>query len=351
MSAPRYLWTLAAGLAGFFAVAAVVAVALDPFGIFSSEERIRPARNDNDRLIKPFDPVVRPARVIFAGTSRTKQGLDPAELARDAGVLVYNAGIDGGPLAESAALARFHARYVRGLRHVYLELFPVGNLLSTNTSNVGPQPSDLLRLILSGSAQLAAFRMIFPQEATQPYTHLSGFGPASYPCAKCTFDAFLDQAHWRKPAMDFELEADLAPFLKRLRDDAAAHGVELRYYLPPLHSWVAYSYFARGSWQALEALKLQLAGVGGVHDFLRFDEFTDEPPATQMRYWLEAWHYSPELGERMALPMMGNRPVASRGFGSELSPATVQEELAAWRAERDAWSARNPAVVARFRAK
>jgi hypothetical protein len=53
----------------------------------------------------------------------------------------------------------------------------------------------------------------------------------------------------------------------------------------------------------------------------------------------------------MALTLMRHGPAASRGFGAELSPATVQEELAAWRAERDAWSARNPAVVARFRAK
>lgn len=363
MAPGKYVATLAAGVAAVFTLAASLALLLDPFGVFTRErsagdEKLRPSRNDNDRLIKLYDPLARPAALIFAGTSRTKQGIDPAAIESLAGAAVYNAGIDASELAESLRQARFHARHVAGLRRIYVELFPLGQRLSGRGAfeayTAVQHASNLVLLTLSGSAQWAAAQTVLANRAVRsgaavaPFTRLSGFYPASYPCAGCRLDAFVDQAHWRGAAMDFDIGPDLSGALRKIRDDAAARGVEIRYYLPPLHAWVAYSYFARGTWEALEKLKLELAGLGGVRDFLRFNEIADEPPAPQMKYWLETWHYGPELGRLMAAAMLGRGPAVPANFGPSLDPATIASELAAWRAERDAWSARNPGVVERY---
>lgn len=57
------------------------------------------------------------------------------------------------------------------------------------------------------------------------------------------------------------------------------------------------------------------------------------------------------LGEAMVQAMLGApaelRPV---NFGRLIEPATVEAEILAFRAERDAWTTRNPAVIERYRA-
>jgi hypothetical protein len=127
--------------------------------------------------------------------------------------------------------------------------------------------------------------------------------------------------------------------------------VAVSFFLTPFHSWTLYGFEQYGNWHVLEKIKRDLAEVGGVYDFTRYNELIDERPENQMRYWSETWHFRPELGKLMAAAMIDRSRLAMpSNFGTLLTPATIERDLAAFRAERDAWIARNRDVVSRYRA-
>jgi hypothetical protein len=363
VSALAYLRVAALSLAALFAAALAVSIIVDPFGISPLRNSIpglnavRTERTHNDRLVKPFDPILRPAAIILMGSSRIKEGVDPEAVARLSKLSVYNAGVDDQRMADRASLAVHYIRHVRGLKRIYIELLGNLNTLPGKAIRLIPKSehvSNLLRMLLSVSAQRANLESLYTNALYRsrdgtPFAELSGFFriPPEAPCANCALNAFAD-GQWRQ--LDLNPHSDrLIPVLRHIREEGAQHGVQVYYFLSPMHAWFLYSSVAAGQWEALEESKRKLALLGGVRDFLRYNAYTDEYPAgRRMRYWMDAWHFTPELGELVMQAMMAPASPPD-DFGRPLDPATIEAELAAFRSERDAWIARNPDVVERYR--
>ena len=107
-------------------------------------------------------------------------------------------------------------------------------------------------------------------------------------------------------------------------------------------------------------MKRTLAALAPTFDFTRYNHLIDERTGPVV-YWPEAFHFAPALGKLMAEAMTGVRTANTpENFGVTLDASNIEaslgydgwaadEDLAAWREERDSWIARHPDSVQRMR--
>ena len=118
--------------------------------------------------------------------------------------------------------------------------------------------------------------------------------------------------------------------------------------MSPLHADVLAAIYYLGLWPELEEEKRMLAGLAPTYDFTRYNRLIEERIGPVV-YWPEAFHFSPAMGELIAKGMTGTRTAQMpENFGVLLNSSNVEQNLAAWREERDQWLAQNPAVVRRM---
>lgn len=374
------------GVLATFAVIFSTSLAIDPFGIspFSDvapgANEVRLSRNGNDALIKPFDLIREQPQILFLGSSRIKRSVDPGSLNGATKRRVYNGAADGYLLPFAVSMLDEAFRYAPSVQEVYIELFnyrleafyplkfirPAEPLYPIEAFGPGATPiyritiqglvPNLMRMTVGPSARIAEVQMLYDETALgaglkfPAFTHLSGFYPAED--APFVGDSIISWTKGR--SLETPLDKDkvndkLVPLLEAITAKAKQHGVRVTYFIAPFHSWVMYGYDFYHDWQNLEELKQRLARLRNVYDFMRFNEFTDEAPQQRMVYWRDTFHFTPKLGSLVARKLLGQTiPDLPRNFGVLLTPDNIEKELDAFRRERDAWIARNPAVVANY---
>src|SRR4051812_23549538 len=129
MTAKIYLCALLLSiLASLLAVVAFNQL-VNPYGISFVNIKIEGfnartmVRTKHDRVVKLYDVLNTRPRTVILGTSRVKQGFDPAFLSSTAYAPVYNAGIDMASIAEYRRFLEAYARNNPPIKNVFLELF------------------------------------------------------------------------------------------------------------------------------------------------------------------------------------------------------------------------------------
>ena len=353
----RYLAHVAAFILVWVLSALLLVIVIDPYGLSplpSSATRFNAAklgRYGNDRLIKAHDVKRVKPRTVILGSSRVKQGIDPSAFAHSAFAPIYNAGVDNGNLAEYARLLRHYTRTLDSLKYVFIELFAINNMAPPPAApeiTSAELLSDQLKIYsLSGiKASLVTIAANVTGLGLRGYTRLDGFYDVGFPdCRECMLQQF-PRTVWNEIQFDFDMSERIFPALEDLLALGEAQGIEVYFFISPFHSRTLYPFVLEGTWPTLAAIKHRLAAYGRVHDFLRYNEFTEEAVSPALQFFPDDFHFSPALGRLILRALFDeDRGGLPPNWGTLLTMQTIDRELIAWAQERNNWVRSHTAVA------
>jgi hypothetical protein len=371
----------------FFALtclAVALGVAVDPYRMYATPTvpgwtALKPRINNQTGIAKTYQlERVRPATLLL-GNSRVEIGFDPESPSWPATAYpIFNAAVAGGDLGTSLLMLR-DADAVRALDTIMLGLDfldflqkpsdpaspqgPVGpnerRLLVDRDGHPNPERPlqiwrDRIGTTLTIDAVLDALATPFDQdpETSTTMTPL-GFNPLHeyrvFAARQGYYELFAQKnaiyrrQYQRYPKPDFLEPLRYASFrqLQAIVALATAQAEHLILFIHPYHADYLDMLHDVGLWQSFENWKRALAkfvdnpgpavqSTVQLFDFSDYNEFTTErvPPSTDrhtiMRWYWEAGHYKPALGEEMLETMLGG---VGR-FGFVLTSTTVEHVLA-----------------------
>lgn len=357
MTPRRFLATYATS-ALVLATAVIAAnVVIDALGIVPGSPSVRGfnaekvMRFGNDRLYKPLDLLGYRPRTVFLGTSRILEALDPAVLANTPYAPGYNYGLPGGDIDElEQHFERFISR-TPSVETVFVELF-LPRAVSRSGRTVEGIPELRAAALFSWSSLARSVGTVWMNWRTPPALEstpwvlpngMQNFVGVSVASNFAAYPAALLRARVRYP-----VDASLLAPLRHMQRIAADRGIDLVYFISPMHAVQLYGLYRTGHWPAVEQWKRMLAREFAVIDFSDYAEVSDEPVLTDMRYWLDPHHFSRETARLVVEALIGLRSGKPKDFGVRLTAANVEERLREWGAARDAWIARNARWVSLF---
>ncbi len=176
------------------------------------------------------------------------------------------------------------------------------------------------------------------------------------------------------PAFRFELRNGGGPssidHLRKLAEFAQREGIELRMFFSPVHARLLDTIRTAQLWPAFEGWKRQVVvavdpiaqrahGTISIWDFADYSAITSEPvPAahdavTRMRWFWDAQHYKPELGNLVLERLFGaGNPDAlgPQDYGVQVSAANIDMHLLAIRGRQHTYEVSHPDEVAEVHA-
>jgi hypothetical protein len=368
----RFLVVHVVAVACFLAGAATFNLWVDPYRLWTlqrgyAETKPRPRATQQVALLKKRGiERMRPTTIIL-GNSRAEIGFNPASaLWPPAMKPVYNGSIPGTGIGASletlaTAVESGPVRYaIVGLDFLDFlvdpELVPTavrsGDYGLGNPIERHPWTTDLK---LALSLDTLADSVITLSKWRDPYSAdvtLDGFNPLTdyqlharqegYGPLFLQRDIENGRKYGRLPrSVEFRHSKSSPEWqtLDRLLALAESRGVTVKFVIYPYHAHILEMFHAAQLVPAFEAWKRRL--VATIHrgssprddecslwDFSGYHEFAKEPvPATgdtstQVRWYWEAGHFKPDLGDRMLARMLG----AANGFGVCLTSTNVDEQ-------------------------
>jgi hypothetical protein len=133
------------------------------------------------------------------------------------------------------------------------------------------------------------------------------------------------------------------------------HGIDARFVIYPYHAHILEMFRHAGLMRAFDDWKRQLSDIVGASgdgcrlwDFSGYTAYATEPvPApgdrrSEMRWYWESGHFKRELGDRMLARMFSESDL---GFGTCLTRAGVESQIARTREGRDRYATQAPEAV------
>ncbi|MCE0485184.1 MAG: hypothetical protein LV479_13230 [Methylacidiphilales bacterium] len=346
----------------------------DPAGIYHYGKswdwiKSRPSLDEMMYIHKAHAVATARADILLLGTSRVANGLDPSCPALP--YPAYNLGLHGGQVYESwryfqhAAAAHVPRMAVLGVdRMMFSADKPVWPSFTEERLSVQPDGrpnsfyrwADILPTLLSFHAFAVSLNSLLTRTRS-PIVYTRGY-EADDPAIIEHFDlAAYVLKESRRSLGEGPPHSLYNPDGTSLQMDAydhliswcAAHHVRLIVFVLPLHAskldtltvdWNDYSEWMRIMLNKLDA---QPGLDWEFWDFAGYNSMSTEPlPAptdtvSHMKYYWEASHFRKNVGDLVLTRLF--KGTGPNGFGYRLTPATVDQDLARLKAEKDAWHA------------
>jgi hypothetical protein len=352
----------------FFALIQVV----DPYGVsplsirLEHFNRLKPARVDIDRLIKPLEVWKYQPKTIFLGTSRAQEGLDPSFLDGTRFAPAYNASVPASSVALNAAYLRQFIRLDPRLRTVVVELFfyqfiggsvPLENQQVSQIQSLLNFAETTQSLLLSADALYASFQTVVMNllKSARP-VGITPRGNFYFPPGHNAMNDFNGFAAgiWQSnippnillfPKLN---EVEFKAFLDIVQI-CRENDLELFFILAPNHAYDEYRVEATGIWPQVEEWLRRVSVATNVYSFSQPNEWTYEPVKKNMVYWHDPLHFTPEMG-RYILAAISGTPLgrAPSNFVVLMRPDIVSTHVAQRREAIKAWAKTETDYVERF---
>ncbi|MFO1432179.1 MAG: hypothetical protein U1F76_18880 [Candidatus Competibacteraceae bacterium] len=384
---------------------------VDPYGLFGSPRidgfnALKPAAGESARIIKPYQVIRAKPRTLIVGNSRPEMGLDPDHRCWPSDMRpVYSMTIPGSSVYMQIRYAQ-HALTTNSIRTVLLavdfldfltmpgiekdpfEWPPAAtefenrlqiNAMGRRNHNFFRQSfKDYFSATFSLNALNSSLSTFFVNRVdsnTSTRTEL-GFNPAKdylkiiysegqYVLFKQKNNQVINQLlghDWSIYHKGFLWSAELEA-LRQFIKYAKARKIKLTVFINPYHADYLNSIQQTSQWPLFEEWKRAITKLvneqEGVElwDFSGFNRYTvEEPPGadnthTVMQWFWEPAHYRKELGDKMLARMLADQGCAEedREFGTLLSADNIEQQLARFRSQRDAFITGRPEAVARIR--
>jgi len=343
-----YLRSFATVTAALMALFLAFTLVVDPYGIsplgFAREHvnRIKPARVDIDRFIKPFEVWKYQPKTLFLGSSRIQQGMDPAVLTQSRFAPAYNSSVPASSVPLNVAYLRQYVDLNPQLRTVVFELFFYQFIKSNSSTFIDKQQdlsvlADAARLFLSGDALWASIKTVEHNfQARAPVYEIRPGGFFYYPPghnSKGGFDGFaagIWKLHETRP--DMTLDEDVFESFRELVEICRSRNIELVLLLTPNHAYDDFYIDSIGGWDTMQGWLRRVSAFGPIHSFSQPNSWVDEPVAPGMVYWNDPYHFTLEMGRNIQVALAGGKPENTpSNFMMTLTPDMIAGHVAARR--------------------
>lgn len=340
-------------------------VAIDPYGIFNSPKftginQVKSGKEYHDRLFKAIDiERIKPITILL-GSSRTKQGLNPAHPALKSNQPAYNLGLNGANPYEQLRYLQHAIKNNNKLKMVIIGIdFFMFDAFNTNQPDFSEDRlekqnitlQDATSAIFSLDAVDSSIKTIMAsiREPEKEVSNLNGFMPYQH--------INLDKAvtEWRfqnsiriylklHPKYNFSTKY-LSDF-KAIVDICKQHGITLKVFISPAHATDEETIRATGDGPTLETWKREIAKIVPFRDFSGYNSITTEPIGGHMRNYADSSHYREEIGNLVLNRILSYQEKrVPEDFGVLITPTNIEEHLAKIRADREEWVKNNPEAV------
>jgi len=354
---PRYLAALVLGIGIWAGLLLAFIWIIDPYGVSPTHvtiagiNKFKPERNDIDRLLKPYEVLIRQPKTVFLGTSRIHQAFDPSVLDGTSYAPAYNAAVPGGTVAENIAFLKEYITTDSRLKHVFFEVFlyaflePMNNLGNKGLLDI---LETLPQLHFSQSTIRSAFRTLhYNLTSTSPPTSITqggfatnahNFDPSMYFVAQ-NFAQFVLDANRKVGVLKFN-ESTLEA-LNEAQEFCDVHGVDITFLVAPDYPWDDYRLISTGDWPLVRQLYTHLANLRHVYSFAQINDLTAEPVSPTMKYWNDYFHFSLAMGAEMERALVGSNGEMPQNFMIKINRDTLETSLAMRRDGMEHWINQN----------
>jgi hypothetical protein len=309
ISSRGYLVRLGALISAMTGLIIVFISLIDPFGLAPISMTIeginttKIVRNTSDRLIKPYDAFTVRPKTVIVGTSRVKQAFDP-DFVNAAFAPAYNAGIDALTVREARQLLEGYLRNGLPIEHVFMEVF-LYQFRTVKWPDAGPlagddRISDTIATTFSLFALRASIDTIKASlNPTTAITRRNGYrqagdnghpGPGFVSLPKPAARAPSNGAKQTKAtSLDHKATSfDDYVFveLDKIIALCVAHGIDLKFFIAPIHPALAYMLGV----ELVPEWLTRLSARPGVLSFLTAKEFRDGKLDEPKKYYADSSH-------------------------------------------------------------
>lgn len=390
MSYTRYLKQLSIITVALLFCMVLLNLIADPLAIYRLVNK--PGFNQAKTRLSAYSRVAKPIwmdlydyqRIAF-GSSRTEIGIPMYGTAWDQqGEQAMNAAVSGANITTVAQLFR-HATEVTNMKSavVGLDFFMFNAYNNGGYSHpqlLAPQNSSSTRLLRAAELSLfsqdilqASIRTLRKQSADDDKYHLSGQMnneretlralKKGYPNIFAHFEDGFFRTTWtpcKNSAFVYENDqTNTFEILNRILLDAGEKGVELRFYIAPIHAHLLEALDAAGLWQEYErwkqllvmkiesaqqtqpALDVQLWDFSGYHRYAT-EKLPPVDGRTRMQGYIDSSHFSEYLGKRILDRIF--TPLNTEDFGIQLNSRNISQVLQQTRIDQRQFRSKYPAI-------
>jgi len=382
----RYLRSLGITVAVLLTLMVTMNYLVDPYFIHQWDSDKMTRMSPPQQKIIPWAKTYAAYRynpdVVLLGSSRTEIGL-PTDYAGFAGKRVLNLAVSGASLADASKMLR-HTGYfhppklaIWGLDYGWQFGPGVGNT-DLNDDLIAAEPwypakRFLLNVKRSMSLKLTgeSLKILLGTSDQKCLPMLATFGHKSDQCLEYimadeggTGKAFEKIVNHGDPSGIPKDTNKAMDILEAVTGEFCAKGTAFRFFTQPVHALAELSYWEnitreQEQWKRdLTALFEHRRSEGcdiRLYDFAGYNRYTEEdiPLITgndKMHYYWEYSHYNSVVGREVLSQMLEpGTPAAPGDFGAELTPATIERHLTAFRQRRTDYCTTHPVETANMR--
>ncbi|MEM8807150.1 MAG: hypothetical protein AAGF01_14095 [Cyanobacteria bacterium P01_G01_bin.38] len=331
---------------------------IDPYDIYVGPEivgfnHLKTSSNENDRLHKAAAVMHQKPQAIVLGSSRTKQGINPAFEAMPEGA--YNLALNGMGLYEM----RWYFEYALAT-NPNPKLVVIGLDFFMFNTTVEPAPTfdnarlehrslplvDRLNTTLSLQVISKSWQTVQTsrQQPEQSGPAENGFAPNRHSQDGKTqwrfeyaINDYLDNHD------TYELSPQAIEDFRHIIETCQAQGILYVVFISPSHAVQWETIRATGHWETFEDWKRDLVDITPVWDFSGYNSVTTEPMQSVMTNYTDSSHYTEPVGnwvlQRILEAENSNAPT---DFGTRITPDTVEAHIEQIRIDRERWQAQHP---------
>jgi len=355
----RYIIVFAGTFAALSALVLGFTLGVDPYGVtpfktnIDRVNRIRAERKNLDRLVKPFDVLNRKPRTLILGTSRVKEGFDPADFKGTKFAPAYNPGIDFSSLTESVALLELLLPLNPQVKYVFLELNfihfyrPGPVRVPRNRRDLA---NDFMKAVFSMDAIAASARTVLENRNYFGFSFwLRDDGLVEPWSSSMLFDLENFFTRVVRKSGKFSISSLQKKLFERISRVCRNYSVQCAYLILPYQPVDLAHLYLGGAWKALESVKRFAPHYLPTYDFTLYNDIVNETLSNNMSNWIDVNHFTMRVGGEIAQVLAGQRPKnVPSNFGLKLTSANIEDVLEQWRRGRDQWLRSRPKLVARI---
>ncbi|MEA5536053.1 hypothetical protein [Crocosphaera sp. XPORK-15E] len=330
----------------------------DPYDIFKyynpiEPKLVKPEKLSHDRLFKAIDVINLQPEIIFLGSSRTKQGLNPSHPGLPQDKTIYNLGLDGSNTYE---LLRYLEHAIKNQPNLKKVILGIDHFMFNDFSQVKDSfsnnrlektyitPEDLVNSLFSQDALIASNNTRKAnQKPLKDSKSLSYGNNGFYPHRnaqdgknKWRFEYSIKQYLEFHPQYRFSEKYwnDFQEIVKLCQ----TNNIELIVFISPSHATQWETLREIGRWESFEKWKRKMVEITPVWDFSGYNSITTEPIKDQMTNYVDNSHYSPDVGNLVLNRILSYQTdKVPQDFGILITPENIDAHLINMRHDQSQW--------------
>jgi hypothetical protein len=357
---------------GFFGVVAIPILiigalnwAIDPQDIFKTpnywqvnHQKIN--KDNNDRLFKAVDIIRLQPNGVIAGSSRTKQGIDPESSVLGTDKNFYNLALNGPNFYEVKRYIE-HAIYNQpDLKQIILGVdFFMFNQDLENQPTFKNSRLEKKQIIFDDAIQNlfsldVASKSLDTIKASQQSLHTinddygdNGFMPnRNFNNGESIWRFHQSIRLFFSLHSEYKYSQSYGDNFKEIVELCKQHNIELVVFISPAHATNWESIYTMKRWPVFEQWKRDLVQVTPVWDFSGYNSITTEPIAKYMKNYVDNSHYTPAIGNLILQRILNKQTEkVPTDFGILLAPKNVEKHLQQIKSDRQKWLKNNPEEI------